>query len=282
MAIPLGMRGSGVTETDDTAPGLLLLRGTIGHARHQLGRDGPRTEDRADPRPRQPGGGSAQAAARAHAVLHDHQRGHRPDPADRHGRPADRRQRARGKAVCRERRRERRTPPRGRVEQHAVLRGAVAHRRSKDRRKRASCCSSTRATDRTCCSRCSARTVEDPREGTGVVSVLRNITDLRRATEQIEENYQKLRVAEAAVRAERDRLNLIIDSVADPIIVTDSDRRDGADERPGRGSVHAASERQRHGAAHRAGQRRALLVVHLRPAARRDRARARSGGARSG
>jgi PAS domain S-box-containing protein len=65
-------------------------------------------------------------------------------------------------------------------------------------------------------------TVEDPREGTGIVSVLRNITDLRRATEQIEENYQKLRVAEAASRAERDRLNLIIDSVADPIIVTDS------------------------------------------------------------
>jgi PAS domain S-box-containing protein len=30
-------------------------------------------------------------------------------------------------------------------------------------------------------------TVEDPREGTGIVSVLRNITDLRRATEQIEE-----------------------------------------------------------------------------------------------
>jgi PAS domain S-box-containing protein len=64
-------------------------------------------------------------------------------------------------------------------------------------------------------------TVEDAREGTGIVSVLRNITDLRRATEQIEENYQKLRVAEAAARAERDRLNLIIDSVADPIIVTD-------------------------------------------------------------
>ena len=64
-------------------------------------------------------------------------------------------------------------------------------------------------------------TVEEPREGTGIVSVLRNITDLRRATEQIEENYQKLRIAESAVRAERDRLNLIIDSVADPIIVTD-------------------------------------------------------------
>src|SRR3989441_6608971 len=65
-------------------------------------------------------------------------------------------------------------------------------------------------------------TGEDPPEGTGIVSVLRNITDLRRATEQIEENYQKLRVAEGVSRAERDRLNLIIDSVADPIIVTDS------------------------------------------------------------
>jgi PAS domain S-box-containing protein len=64
--------------------------------------------------------------------------------------------------------------------------------------------------------------VGNPRQGTGIVSVLRNITDLRRATEQIEENYQRLRVAEAAARAERDRLNLIIDSVADPIIVTDS------------------------------------------------------------
>jgi len=64
-------------------------------------------------------------------------------------------------------------------------------------------------------------TVEDPREGTGIVSVLRNITDLRRATEQIEENYQRLRALEGAARAERDRLNLIIDSVADPIIVTD-------------------------------------------------------------
>ena len=91
---------------------------------------------------------------------------------------------------------------------------------------------------RTCCSKCLSTTVEDPREGTGIVSVLRNITDLRRATEQIEENYQKLRVAEAAVRAERDRLNLIIDSVADPIIVTDSGGRDGADERPGGGAVH--------------------------------------------
>jgi PAS domain S-box-containing protein len=61
----------------------------------------------------------------------------------------------------------------------------------------------------------------DPREGTGVVSILRNVTDLRRATQEIEENYRKLRLAEADARAERDRLDLIIDSVADPILVTD-------------------------------------------------------------
>ena len=78
----------------------------------------------------------------------------------------------------------------------------------------------TRAKGRTCFEVLSS-TVEDAREGTGIVSVLRNITDLRRATEQIEENYQRLRVLEAEARTERDRLNLIIDSVADPIIVTD-------------------------------------------------------------
>ena len=65
--------------------------------------------------------------------------------------------------------------------------------------------------------------VSDPREGTGIVSILRNITDLRMATRQIDENYAKLRAAEAEVRAERDRLNLLIDSVADPIIVVDQE-----------------------------------------------------------
>ena len=63
--------------------------------------------------------------------------------------------------------------------------------------------------------------VVDPREGTGIVSVLRNTADLRRATEQFEENYRRLRIAEADVRAERHRLDLVIDSVADPIVVTD-------------------------------------------------------------
>ncbi len=63
--------------------------------------------------------------------------------------------------------------------------------------------------------------VHDPREGTGIVSVLRNVTDLRRATEELSENYRRIRLAEAEVRAERDRLDLIIDSVADPILVSD-------------------------------------------------------------
>jgi signal transduction histidine kinase/PAS domain-containing protein len=64
---------------------------------------------------------------------------------------------------------------------------------------------------------------DDPRHGTGVVSILRNVTDLRRASEELEENYRKLRTAEAQARAESDRLNLIIDSVADPIVVTDAE-----------------------------------------------------------
>jgi signal transduction histidine kinase len=63
---------------------------------------------------------------------------------------------------------------------------------------------------------------DDPRHGTGVVSILRNVSDLRRAGEEIEENYRKLRLAEANARAESARLNLIIDSVADPIVVTDA------------------------------------------------------------
>jgi signal transduction histidine kinase len=63
---------------------------------------------------------------------------------------------------------------------------------------------------------------EDPRQGSGVVSILRNVTDLRRASEEIEDNYRKMRVAEVQARAETDRLNLIIDSVADPIVVTDA------------------------------------------------------------
>ena len=62
---------------------------------------------------------------------------------------------------------------------------------------------------------------KDERQGTYVVSILRNVTDLARAKEEIEESYRTLRMAQAEVRDERHRLELIIDSVADPIIVTD-------------------------------------------------------------
>ncbi|HZV02801.1 MAG TPA: ATP-binding protein [Planctomycetota bacterium] len=66
-------------------------------------------------------------------------------------------------------------------------------------------------------------TVNDPHTGAPcVVSILRNVTDLGRASEELRENYRKLRIAQAEVRAERHRLDLIIDSVADPILVTDA------------------------------------------------------------
>jgi signal transduction histidine kinase len=64
---------------------------------------------------------------------------------------------------------------------------------------------------------------KDERQGTCVVSILRNITDLARAREEIDESYRTLRLAQAEVRDERHRLDLIIDSVADPILVTDQE-----------------------------------------------------------
>jgi signal transduction histidine kinase len=61
----------------------------------------------------------------------------------------------------------------------------------------------------------------EPIHARRIVSVLHNVTDLRAATEELEENYRRLRFAEADVRAERDRLHLVIDAVADPILVTE-------------------------------------------------------------
>jgi PAS domain S-box-containing protein len=63
--------------------------------------------------------------------------------------------------------------------------------------------------------------IHDPEQGPRIVSVLRNVTDLRTATDELEEQYRKLRDAEAEIRTERDRLDLVIDAVADPILVTD-------------------------------------------------------------
>lgn len=59
----------------------------------------------------------------------------------------------------------------------------------------------------------------------GTVTVMRDVTDLRRADQELHANYDKLREAEEAVRQERDRLNLIIENVGDPIVVCDREGR---------------------------------------------------------
>ncbi|HET9182910.1 MAG TPA: ATP-binding protein [Candidatus Angelobacter sp.] len=56
----------------------------------------------------------------------------------------------------------------------------------------------------------------------GTVTVMRDVTDLRRADQELRLNYDKLRDAEEVVRQDRDRLNLIIENVGDPIVVCDS------------------------------------------------------------
>jgi PAS domain S-box-containing protein len=55
-----------------------------------------------------------------------------------------------------------------------------------------------------------------------VLSVLRDVTDLRRASHELERQVQRVRQAEIEATGERDRLNLILENVADPILVTDS------------------------------------------------------------
>ncbi len=59
----------------------------------------------------------------------------------------------------------------------------------------------------------------------GIVAVMRDVTDLRRADQELRENYDLLRKTEEVVRQDRDRLNLIIENVGDPIIVCDKAAR---------------------------------------------------------
>ena len=59
----------------------------------------------------------------------------------------------------------------------------------------------------------------------GTVAVLTNITDLRHATEQVTQNVHRLQTAEEEIRLERDRLNLIMRSVPNPIILLDIDNQ---------------------------------------------------------
>ena len=55
----------------------------------------------------------------------------------------------------------------------------------------------------------------------GMVTVMCDVTDLRRADQEVRSNLQKLRDAEEVVRQDRDRLNLVIENVGDPIVVAD-------------------------------------------------------------
>lgn len=57
---------------------------------------------------------------------------------------------------------------------------------------------------------------------TGMVTVMRDVTDLRKADMEMRANLEKLQAAEEMVRQDRDRLNLVIENVGDPIIVADN------------------------------------------------------------
>lgn len=59
-------------------------------------------------------------------------------------------------------------------------------------------------------------------ERLGLVSIFRDVTDLREANEEVARNFDKLQQAEAESRRERDRLDLIIENVGHPIVVCDS------------------------------------------------------------
>ena len=59
-------------------------------------------------------------------------------------------------------------------------------------------------------------------EPLGLVSIFRDVTDLREANEELARNFGKLQQAESESRRERDRLDLIIENVGHPIVVCDS------------------------------------------------------------
>src|SRR5438876_1349782 len=56
----------------------------------------------------------------------------------------------------------------------------------------------------------------------GTVSVLKNVTDLRHVTQELNANIQRLQSADQEMRMERDRLDLVLRNVPNPIIVVDN------------------------------------------------------------
>src|SRR5688500_19754364 len=61
-------------------------------------------------------------------------------------------------------------------------------------------------------------------EPLGLVSIFRDVTDLREANEELARNFVKLQQAEADSTRERDRLDLIIENVGHPIVVCEIGR----------------------------------------------------------
>ncbi len=57
----------------------------------------------------------------------------------------------------------------------------------------------------------------------GTVSVLKDVTDIRHMTEELARSAQRIQSADEEIRAERDRLDLVLRSVPSPIIVVDND-----------------------------------------------------------
>src|SRR5438270_8173131 len=56
----------------------------------------------------------------------------------------------------------------------------------------------------------------------GLVTVMRDVTDLRRADQEFRANMERLSEAQEEVRQDRDRLNIVIENVGDPIVVADN------------------------------------------------------------
>jgi PAS domain S-box-containing protein len=57
----------------------------------------------------------------------------------------------------------------------------------------------------------------------GTVSVLKNVTDIRHIGEELARGRERLQTAEEEIRIERDRLDLVLRNVPNPIIVVDND-----------------------------------------------------------
>jgi PAS domain S-box-containing protein len=59
----------------------------------------------------------------------------------------------------------------------------------------------------------------------GTVSVLKDVTDIRHMTVELSRSVHRIQTADEEIRAERDRLDLVLRSVPNPIIVVDNDNQ---------------------------------------------------------